>query len=173
MMNPDTKRRLINAAVFVIPAGLVTAVVAIYFVLESPRMYRQPNFRTFNSIFPPPPAVSKPQLESGFDLRQIPSPNSKNPIASTTENIAKGKTYYSYYCIFCHGEKGDGEGPVGMSYTPVPADLRQDKIAKLDDAALYKAMLTGIGHEPVLEKVVLPAHRWYVVMYIRELGIKQ
>jgi len=39
----------------------------------------------------------------------------------------------------------------------------------LSDGALYRAMLTGIGHEPVLSYVIEPKARWYVVSYMRYL----
>jgi cytochrome c1 len=65
-----------------------------------------------------------------------------------SENYARGKIYYGYYCSFCHGDKGDGFGPVGYSYNPVPADLHTAKIQSMSDGELLYAMLTGTGHAP-------------------------
>ena len=33
---------------------------------------------------------------------------------------------------------------------------------------IIRAMLAGTGHEPVLNRVVLPDHRWYLVLYTRQ-----
>ena len=63
-----------------------------------------------------------------------------------------------------------GNGPVGESYFPAPADLRTGKVSHYSDGRLLRAMLTGIGHEPVLERVVPPRHRWCLVLYVRSLA---
>ena len=38
----------------------------------------------------------------------------------------------------------------------------------LSDGQLFQAMLTGPGHQPVLERVVPPEHRPYLVLYVRQ-----
>ena len=93
----------------------------------------------------------------------------KNPLLPSAVNLAAGTVYYHYYCVFCHGEKGDGNGPVGNSYTPRPADLRSRRIAGYSDGQLLRAMLTGLGHEPVLGRVVAPGHRWQLALFVRSL----
>jgi mono/diheme cytochrome c family protein len=92
----------------------------------------------------------------------------RNPLPATKENIARGKVYYNYYCVFCHGEQGDGAGPVGEAYVPVPADLRSRKILAYSDGQMLRAMLLGEGHAPVLQRTVYPEHRWYLVLYVRQ-----
>ena len=92
-------------------------------------------------------------------------------MADTAADRARGKVYYDYYCVFCHGDKGDGNGPVGESYVPVPADLRAAKIQAYADGELLRAMLVGTGHEPVLGRVVHPEHRWYLVLYVRSMTV--
>jgi hypothetical protein len=77
--------------------------------------------------------------------------------------------YYGYYCVFCHGETGRGDGLVGRSYVPRPTDLTAPSVQNLSDGALYGAMLAGTGHEPVLGYVVLPEALWYIVAYVRHL----
>ena len=96
-----------------------------------------------------------------------------NPLISNAYNIARGKVYYEYYCIFCHGDAGLGDGPVGLSYMPKPADLRDPVIAEMNDGQLFRAMLSGPGHSPVLERVVPAGHRWYLVLYVRALEKNQ
>lgn len=93
-----------------------------------------------------------------------------NPVPATGESVARGKVYYQNYCVFCHGDAGDGNGPVGQSYVPKPSDLRTPKISGYSDGQMLRAMLVGVGHEPVLEKVVPEEHRWPLVDYVRTLG---
>jgi len=73
-------------------------------------------------------------------------------------------------CLACHGEDGHGDGPVGDSYMPVPADLHRESVRRMADGELLLAMLTGTGHAPVLERVVNPDHRWYLVTFTRWLA---
>jgi hypothetical protein len=40
----------------------------------------------------------------------------------------------------------------------------------LPDGELYRRMLTGIGHAPVMAATVAPERRWYVVSFLRSLS---
>jgi mono/diheme cytochrome c family protein len=151
-------------------AGLIVGSLAAYVYLTSPRMYVQPHIRAYQTNAPllpegVVPVNAWPKLPSEEEARTLVS-----PVQASAETRAWGKTYYQYYCVFCHGELGDGNGPVGHSYVPKPADLRAPKIQAYADGQICRTMLTGTGHEPVLDKVVLPEHRWYLVQYVRELG---
>lgn len=39
--------------------------------------------------------------------------------------VANGRRLYQWYCEFCHGMKGKGDGPMAASLTVKPADLTQ------------------------------------------------
>ncbi len=147
------------------PLLLVGACVFAYLLFTGPHMRIQPNIKSFQARMPTPPAGAVP-VEPAPEL---PQKTAKNPLSTSEEHYEWGKTYYEYYCLFCHGEKGDGNGPVGQSYVPIPTDLRLPKVQALSDGELYRAMLSGTGHAPVLERVVPPEHRWYLVLYIRSL----
>ena len=90
-----------------------------------------------------------------------------NPIPANATNLHNGKIYYGYYCLMCHGPKGDGNGPVGQSYVPKPTDLSSPRLIGITDGELYRRMLHGEGHDPVLDQTVQPAHRWPLVLYVR------
>ncbi len=155
-------------AVIVIVSGSVIA----YLLLVGPRMKVQPNIRAFQMVTPVMSANSVPVKAT---IEPLPTREEAakmvNPLVATAENIAKGKIYYGYYCVFCHGEKGDGFGPVGFSYNPVPTDLRTEKIQSQADGTLLLSMLTGTGHSPVLQKVVPLDYRWYLVLYVRQFDV--
>jgi len=142
-----------------------------YIMFQGPRMQVQPHIRAYQRTMPLPPQGIVP-LER--DTHAVPQSSEaagmKNPVPLGQAVLDRGKTYYDYYCVFCHGENGQGDGPVGYSYMPVPADLHAPKIAAMSDGELLRAMLLGIGHEPTLPRVVLPGHRWYLVSYVRTLG---
>ena len=154
---------------FWIVIGLVLAAAG-WLLFTGPRMLVQPNFRAFQTRMSPLPKGVVPAQP----LTELPSAAQAgaltNPAAATAENLARGKVYYGYYCLACHGLTGRGDGPVGQSYVPVPRDLTSAQVQSLSDGGLLRAMLTGTGHARVLERVVPPEHRWSLVLYVRSLG---
>ncbi|GAW68210.1 cytochrome C [Geoanaerobacter pelophilus] len=159
------------ALIVVVPPLLFTIVFG-YILVKGPRMTVQHHFREFQTVLPPPPAgtvaaqADSYRIPAGSALAQL-----KNPLQGTPANLERGGVYYSYYCIFCHGESGAGDGPVGHSYIPVPADLRRATVAGYSDGELLRAMLTGVGHEPVLERVVPTEQRPYLALFVRSLAV--
>ena len=149
---------------------LLVAVLFGFVLYEGPRMRVQHHLREYQMFLPNIPAGTQavhapdrlPSVAQAVTL--------KNPLLENPDNLARAKVYYTYYCVFCHGDSGAGDGPVGQSYIPRPADLRAGKFASSRDGELLRSMLTGTGHEPVLERVVAPEHRWYLVLYLRALS---
>jgi len=146
-----------------------------YILYKGPRMTVQHHIRDFQYVMPPPAEGTvgviplTDRLPPAADASRL-----KNPLPMDARNFARGRVYYHYYCVFCHGGSGAGDGPVGNSYTPKPADLRLPKIAGYRDGDLLRASLTGVGHEPVLEQVVPPEHRWHLMLFVRSLaGVRQ
>lgn len=170
MKVPQVKLRSIRKYII---TGLLLAIiffgVAIYLIIEEPRMQYQYKIKTYESLFTPQAEGAVPVEIKGV----LPEDNEANPIVMSKEAIDSAKIYYDYYCVFCHGPSGKGDGQVGQSYYPRPSDLHSAKIKSYSDAALYRAMLTGVGHEPVLERVVLERYRWYIVLYVRSLSVTE
>lgn len=63
-------------------------------------------------------------------------------LPETPENLARGKQIYVKRCQACHGEKGDGKGPVAPFLDPRPRDFT---------AGVYKLRTTGSGDPPTDE----------------------
>jgi mono/diheme cytochrome c family protein len=149
---------------------LFAAGAALYLVFfATPRMRVQENIRTYEAPMPLAPPGSIPLDEHGPAVRQPAAGSLPLPAVDATEaNIGRGAVYYGYYCLFCHGEEGDGEGPVGQSYLPKPV-LRAERVAGMSEAELLEAMLLGTGHEPVVNRVVPPDSYAFLVLYIRDL----
>lgn len=164
------KKMFIAAVIFI----LVSFFMYLRLMFTGPHMIAQPHVLSFERKMPLPPEGIVPVER---DYKTPPSPARaaalENPLPVTKENISRGKVYYGYYCLFCHGENGNGHGPVGQSYMPRPVDLRASGIREEKDGILLRKMLMGPGHEPVLSRVIPPDHRWYLVLYIRTLGIEQ
>ncbi len=42
--------------------------------------------------------------------------------------LKRGREQYSLYCVGCHGENGDGEGPAARLLSPKPRDFRKGRV---------------------------------------------
>ena len=69
--------------------------------------------------------------------------NLKNPIKEnySIEIILIGKRYYQKACIYCHGEKADGEGSMKNSMIVLPPSLLVQKAKDLPDGQMYHIIL--------------------------------
>lgn len=137
-------------------------------LLRGPRMWVQEHVRTYQAVVQPMPDGVVPVTDT---LPALPAAavaaTVASPISPTPENVARGLVYYQYYCVFCHGTAGDGNGYVGQSYVPKPPDLRAPQLQAQTDGELLRAMLLGVGHEPVLEEIVPEQHRWFLILAMR------
>ncbi len=133
-------------------------------------MTNQQSIRPYKMELPPMPSGATPTKGRTITLALQASKVGTNPVSATKTNINSGRIYYGYYCLMCHGEKGNGDGPVGQSYDPKPTDLSSSAVAKMSDGQLYTAMLTGVGHDRVMVDTVLPQHRWPLVLYVRRFA---
>lgn len=153
-----TKKRVI-LVVGVLLAGFVVIAVLL---LSGPHMRNQPSLRAFETEvnLPPEHSVTYPSAKKDVENTEM--------IEINATSVSKGKTYYGYYCVFCHGALGNGNGPVGQSYVPKPADLNSDSIQRYSTEKLYRASFTGTGHAPVLERVVPEEFRPYIIIYVQQ-----
>ena len=143
------------------------ALLALAFLILSgcgPHMARQYALRPYKQVLPAMPPGTVP--ESGL----APAAAQRSPLSPTPQTLALGQRYYGYYCQHCHGADGRGHTPVGDSYNPRPTDLTNSAVQGLSDADLYRRMLTGVGHDPVLTSTVALDRRWPLVAFLRTLS---
>lgn len=90
------------------------------------------------------------------------------------QQISKGQTVYSFYCVHCHGGNFDGMGTVGQSFAPLPGDLRSDKVQSMHPGQLFKEISYGIkdGRQPALATTIDIPDRWRVIAFVRSLGVR-
>jgi mono/diheme cytochrome c family protein len=82
---------------------------------------------------------------------------------------------YFTFCAQCHGPGFDGNGTVGQSFSPVPADLRSAKVQAAPAGELFKTVSYGIpgGRQPPLDTTVTVNDRWSVIAFVQSLGIRR
>ncbi|HET6992696.1 MAG TPA: c-type cytochrome [Bacteroidia bacterium] len=92
-----------------------------------------------------------------------------NPYKDNAAETVAGKKLYTTYCVVCHGEKGKGDGPAGISLMPRPADHSSMKVQSQTDGAIFWKITNG--RAPMASyKNFTEEQRWQLVNYIRVLG---
>ena len=98
-----------------------------------------------------------------------------NPIPPNIESVAAGQALFTSNCVACHGVSGKGDGPVGLTLNPRPADLRQHAIPGVHtDAQLFEWITNGFpgSRMPAFKSTLSDTDRWNLVNFIRTLAPK-
>ncbi|MEK7748315.1 MAG: c-type cytochrome [Nitrospirota bacterium] len=92
--------------------------------------------------------------------------------------VKEGKKTYGYYCVHCHGEKGNGNGFNAVNLDPKPRDHTdggEPYMAGRTNEELFEAVTQGgrgIGKSsfmPPFGGVLSDQERWALVAYMRTL----
>lgn len=90
-----------------------------------------------------------------------------NPVAADSASLVEGKKIYSRECAQCHGETGQGDGPVGALLTPKAADLTDTEFLHQPDGAVYTKIRTGRTPMPSFKNALTKDEIWHLVNFIR------
>ncbi|MGE5803085.1 MAG: c-type cytochrome [Gemmatimonadota bacterium] len=101
-----------------------------------------------------------------------------NPRTRTAESLNRGKWVYGTYCQVCHGERGQGDGPVSIAgggpFPGIPS-LVDPARPRMSDGAVYgmvvEAQRMGRGLMPRYGDKIHGNDRWDVVNYVRSLQV--
>ncbi len=95
-------------------------------------------------------------------------------------DVEKGREVYQERCWFCHGDDGDGEGPVAPYLFPRPRDftmgsfkLRTTQSGELPlDEDLFRTITLGIDGTamPGWESHLTEEERWQVIAYVKSFA---
>jgi mono/diheme cytochrome c family protein len=130
--------------------------------------FRKPNvaFRETHGLF-------------GFDIttsdEYLAAVNDKNPYVLTARNseevLKKGKELFTAMCQHCHGEKGDGNGPMVTSgaYVGVP---NYATLTNLSDGQIFYSIYYGKGMMGAHGSLLSKKEIWTLVHYVRQFQNK-
>jgi mono/diheme cytochrome c family protein len=108
--------------------------------------------------------------------RPIPvSSEQANPIPPNRDSVAAGQALYTVNCAPCHGQTGQGDGPLGPSLNPRPADLTRHAIPGVHtDAQLFEWITNGFpgSQMPAFKNRLSDTDRWHLVNFMRTLAPK-
>ncbi|MCI0395417.1 MAG: copper resistance protein CopC [Chloroflexi bacterium] len=96
-----------------------------------------------------------------------------NPIPPNADSLATGQALYEERCLPCHGPTGAGDGPVGRTLNPPPADLTRHTAPGVHpDSRLYNWITNGFPDSvmPAFKDTLSDEERWHLVNYIRTLA---
>ncbi len=95
----------------------------------------------------------------------------ENPLEATSANIERGHEVYATYCAMCHGDLGDGQGPLFTSkkFPYPPANLLSEKVRTVPDGEIYHVISVGWGIMAEHGSMLGPDDRWKTVLYIRNV----
>jgi mono/diheme cytochrome c family protein len=153
----------------VILPGLAMLILLALCGCDYGRMYDQDVVKTYGRKMPEMDGRTIPVQDSFQTLVSADPQRLKNPLPYSKASIDRGAQAYSYYCVHCHGPKADGNGTVGQSFVPLPADLSSRTVQGQSDGELYAKIRLGFKRHPKLFTTVSDAETWAVVMYIRSL----
>jgi cytochrome c len=109
-------------------------------------------------------------------FRHGPARNLVSPLAGADPVTVReaGRGLYQTYCSHCHGKYHDGNGTVGQSFSPLPGDLRSERIQTMPDGLIFSEISYGIpgGRQPALATTIETTDRWRITAYVKSLGIR-
>lgn len=162
-------RQLIG--VFVVLCGLLTLIMIFSYdviKIDWPSfMEIQPSYRPMEDPLPVP-ARSIP-VEGPAYIPNMGLP--ENPTVADEASLARGAEFYAINCKMCHGESGQGNGPIAALILNRPANLTSDVVQSKSDGSLFMTISNGVdGRMPALNENLTVSQRWDVVNYLRTLS---
>jgi mono/diheme cytochrome c family protein len=93
-----------------------------------------------------------------------------NPVPADDTSLQRGGVLFSIYCQTCHGQKGQGDGPLAKYFEERPLrPLTSAYIASQFDGQLFRTISEGFSRMPPQSEALSPRDRWDVINYIRAL----
>ncbi len=123
--------------------------------------------QAYNQEFPQMQKKTIP-VQGGIWIEREANPAElKNPLAPNPEIVAWGAERYRFYCVQCHGPKLDGNGTVGQSFAPLPANLESSQVQEQTDGEILYKIRFGFNRHPPLYATVTDDETWAIVDYMR------
>jgi hypothetical protein len=123
--------------------------------------------QAYNQEFPQMPKKTIP-VDGGIWVEREANPlELENPLPSNSRMTEWGWERYRFYCVQCHGPMLDGNGTVGQSFAPLPANLRSSQVQDQSDGEIFYKIRFGFNRHPPLYSTVTDAETWAIVRYVR------
>jgi mono/diheme cytochrome c family protein len=127
----------------------------------------QPSYRPMENPLPVP-AQSIP-VEGPITVPGFGAP--ENPTEADDASLTRGRELYAINCKMCHGDTGEGTGPVAAFLINFkPANLTSEVVQSKSDGSIFLTITNGLeGRMPPLNENLTVSERWDVVNFVRTL----
>ena len=147
-------------------------------MMEQPALKAQdfnPHHREKSSMLVPPegtwPKNVKPYLYSGkpVEAEKELKDYCNRPWSADFEEL--GRIKYNNFCMVCHGDSGDGKGPVAEKFSSVkPPSLLTEDVKTHSDGYIFHVITDGKGiMGSYINQLPKEKDRCAVVKYVRSL----
>ena len=93
-----------------------------------------------------------------------------NPLQPTVKVQKRGQKLFNIFCIVCHGERAEGDGPVvGPDWFPAPPSLHTKQAREFQDGRIFHVISRGQNKMPPYGDRIAPEDRWAIVHYVRAM----
>jgi len=158
-------------AMIFVAAGVAFAVILIFsfdiIKIDWPSfMEIQPSYRPMENPLPPPER-SIP-IEGPIAIPGMGAP--ENPTTADEASLTRGQELFVINCRMCHGQTGEGTGPIAPFLANKPANLTSPVVQSKSDGSIFLTITNGItGKMPPLNENLTVLERWDVVNFVRTL----
>ncbi len=160
----------VSMSIHLKPIVLLMAIFIFFWGCDYARMSEQESIRPYETSIPEMQEGTIP-IKGGLQvLREMDTEDLTNPLPFNQTSFDLGKEAYGYFCVMCHGPKGDGNGTVGQSFYPLPANLMSSDVLDQADGELFYTISFGMGRMPPLAYTATEEDRWAIIHYIRSLA---
>jgi mono/diheme cytochrome c family protein len=158
-------------------AGVVLAGLSLYDQhFPYGRMWETPAIRPHETVLPVMEEGGVPFFGGEALYREADGSLLQSPLAPVkASDLGEGQRLYGVFCAQCHGKDYDGQGTVGQSFTPLPANLKSPEVQTLAEGILFQRISYGnppLGRQPPLAGSIDIKDRWKIVAHIQSLGVK-
>ncbi|MCU0416851.1 MAG: cytochrome c [Cytophagaceae bacterium] len=108
-----------------------------------------------------PYSVSKDSLEWA-------NANVKSPLDTTEQILAEGEVLYVRFCAHCHGETGEGDGPVSTKLAGI-ANLKSSSLKLVTAGHVYHVITHGKGRMLQHGSQIESSDRWKIALYVKNV----
>ena len=170
MIGPVASTNRVTALIFAVAIAIALSPMPAICFPWSIDMYRGPEVQPYAEAPRVTPADTIPVHggEPPMSLEQA-TIKMHNPLEPTPENLAKGKEQFTTYCAPCHGESGQGNGPVAHILAKPPKNLVSGTSKDLPDGYIYGTIRDGNLSMPSYAEEMPVEQRWQIIMYIRSM----
>lgn len=92
-----------------------------------------------------------------------------NPLPEDAAVAGRGRERFDIYCRPCHGELGDGRGPLYRQSKIESRNLHDDSVKGMPDGRIFAVITNGSGLMQGYGFPIPARDRWAIVAYVREL----